>query len=194
MKIAITGTMGAGKSTVSQLLRQFGYPVIDSDALAKSYYDPTSRIHDRLVELLKDHDVFNDQGILDKTKYTNLFFNDPTIKIQVSELIYATMRQDFNHMASLYDPFIAEVPLLFEAKMDDLFDHILVVTADPCKVMDRLEKYRGVDRQQYKKRMAYQYDDDYKLHHASSVIYNDSTMEDLKRQVKAWIKHVIDHD
>ena len=194
MRIAITGTLGAGKSTVAQILRNHGYDVIDADGLAKSYYGPNSPVYDRLYHLLKKYNVFDTKGQLDISTFSTLFFNEPALKDQVTEILYTQMRKDFSYLGNTIDPFIAEVPLLFEAKMEDLFDHILVVTTSKNTVLQRIGKSRNMDAKQYDKRMAYQYDDAYKIDHGDTVIENDGTMDALERKVMAWIKHLIDLD
>ena len=194
MRIAITGTMGAGKSTVSQILRKNGYTVYDADQMAKGYYEPTSDIYGRLVDILKPYGVIDTNGYLVKSRYSTLFFNNPNLKQQVTAVLYAKMRDDFNHLGQTIDPFIAEVPLLFEAHMEDLFDHILVVTTNENTVLSRLKKDRGMDHAAYRQRMVHQYDDDYKKTHGDTIIENDSTMEALERKVMAWIKTLTDPD
>ena len=194
MRIAITGTLGAGKSTVAQILRNHGYEVIDADGLAKSYYGPNSPVYDRLYHLLKKYNVFDTKGQLDISTFSTLFFNEPALKDQVTEILYAQMRKDFSYLRHTIDPFIAEVPLLFEAKMEDLFDHILVVTTSKNTVLQRISKSRNMDAKQYDKRMASQYDDAYKIDHGDTVIENDGTMDALERKVMAWIKPLTDPD
>ena len=194
MRIAITGTLGAGKSTVAMILRNHGLDVVDADGLAKSYYGPTSPVHDRLHHLLKDHNVYDEKGQLDISRFSTLFFNQPVLKNQVTDILYDQMRKDLAHMGKIHDPFIAEVPLLFEAKMEDLFDHILVVTTTKNRVLQRIGKSRNMDPKHYQQRMAYQYDDAYKISHGDTIIENNGTMEELERKVMAWIKSLTDPD
>lgn len=194
MRIAITGTLGAGKSSVSAILRKYGYTVVDADKLAKSYYEPTSEIYSSLVKLLKPYDVYDKYGYLDKPRYSALFFTHPQLMQKVTDVLYHQMRDDFTKLSKQYDPFIAEVPLLFEAHMEDLFDHILVVTTNEDMVLQRLKQSRGMDHAAYRQRMVHQYDDDYKKKHGDTIIENDSTMDELERKVMAWIKALTDPD
>ena len=78
--------------------------------------------------------------------------------------------------------------------MEDLFDHILVVTTTKNRVLQRIGKSRNMDPKHYQQRMAYQYDDAYKISHGDTIIENNGTMEELERKVMAWIKLLTDPD
>lgn len=190
MKIAITGTFGAGKSSVSEILTLFGYPVLNCDSLAKDYYKKESSIYSQLVAILTNYEDVVKDGIIDINRLGQLFFNDKHLKETIEALIHTQLLTDLSQYFNTHTTSIVEVPLLFEVGWENYFDHVLVVTCDDSIAINRLQSYRNISSEEYEKRMNHQFDKAYKLNHASYIIENNGSKLDLEREVKQWLQKI----
>lgn len=190
MKIAITGTFGAGKSSVSEILTLFGYPVLNCDSLAKDYYKKESSIYPQLVAILTNYEDVVKDGIIDINRLGQLFFNDKHLKETIEALIHTQLLTDLSKYFNTHTTSIVEVPLLFEVGWENYFDYVLVVTCDDSIAIKRLQSYRNISSEEYKKRMNHQFDKAYKLNHASYIIENNGSKLDLEREVKQWLQKI----
>lgn len=187
MKIAITGTFGAGKSSVRQILTHFGFTVVDCDQLAKSYYLNDSCIYDQLIELLQDYPNTINDGKIQLANLSILFFNHQDLKNKIETLIHQQLKKDLNTIFNKVETVFVEVPLLYELGWESMFDHVVVITCDTSIAMQRLEKYRNYNAQEYNKRMQYQMDANEKINRSDYVIYNNGDKDQLEMEVKIWL-------
>ena len=187
MKIAITGTFGAGKSSVRQILTHFGFTVVDCDQLAKSYYLNDSCIYDQLIELLQDYPNTINDGKIQLANLSILFFNHQDLKNKIETLIHQQLKKDLNTIFNKVETVFVEVPLLYELGWESMFDHVVVITCDTSIAVQRLEKYRNYNAQEYNKRMQYQMDANEKINRSDYVIYNNGDKDQLEMEVKIWL-------
>ena len=119
MKIAITGTIGSGKSTVASYLRNKGYFVFDCDEVNRELLNS-----DILIDYFPE---CYDDGLLDKKKLANIVFNDEKKRLLLESIMHPLILERMKKESGKHDPFFAEVPLLFEVNWDKFFDEILLV-------------------------------------------------------------------
>lgn len=177
-KIAITGTIGSGKSTVTKYIEK-QYPTISSDAIVNEMYCDKSFI--REVNKL----IYNkNSDLLDKKDLAQLIFNDEVKKGQLEALIHPLVKQKIIEFMNQQNGMVfVEVPLLFEADFVSLFDHTIVVVADDETILNRLKEFRGYTAKEAEERIKNQFPVDYKIKHADSVIYNNKSLQDLHREI-----------
>lgn len=188
--IGLTGGLGTGKSTVADILRRRGYPVIDADQIAKEVVAPgTSGLRSVLAEL--GADLLKPDGSLDRGKLAQQVFSDreklekletiihPLVQDRVREIRKALQAQGFQK--AFYD-----VPLLFEKNLSG-FDEILVVTSDPVHQRERLRARNGWSDEEITRRTAAQWPMDRKVTSADHVIKNDAGLSELEKEVDAYL-------
>ena len=88
--------------------------------------------------------------------------------------------------ASIYDPFFAEVPLLFEVNWDKYFDYSLLVVCDKEISLKRLIK-RGVSEKESLRRLDNQMDVSKKIERSNGIIYNNYDLDYLYSQIDRWL-------
>ena len=129
--IGLTGGIATGKSFFANYLSQRGLPVISADDLIKNIYDwPETKDW-----LLKNN--LPSKG----TKLREMVFNDPDLKIKLENYLYPQLPKSFLYFFSrLKNPkvIIYDVPLLFEKKMELLFDQVVLVYASKTEQIKRL--------------------------------------------------------
>ena len=182
-KIAITGIIGSGKSTVSQIIRDNGYTVFDADAVnSELLKDPAvlSRIKDRFPDAFEN-------DILVRSKLASEIFNNPVSKSDLENILHPIIRKRMIKEANRTYLFFAEIPLLFESGFDKYFDYVICVTASEKTILQRM-KNRGYDEQSTLERIKTQYPVKVKVRKSDFVINNDGNYEQLKRNVEGWLR------
>ncbi len=182
-KIAITGGIAVGKSTVCDFFKQFGGYVIRSDEIVHSILTPETQAGKQIIELLGEQIVV--KGQLDRKKIAEIAFNDKIILNSLEKIIHPVVLDDINKKISAitgkYPCIFVEIPLLFEIGQADYFDYVITVTAEESNCIKRLAK-KGVSEREYKKRMLHQMNPQSKAQKADFVIDNDSSLDELKEK------------
>lgn len=189
MKIALTGVMGAGKSSVAALLKEAGITVIDCDEINRDYLRPDALGYQKIVAAF-GQGVLNEDRSLNSQALSDQIFTDPRQK-QVLEAIMHPLIQDevLRQMAECNDALVvAEVPLLFESHWETMFDEIWVVRCEEATLLERLQNQRHVSPREARRRLAHQLSQEEKCARAHVVFHNDGDYEALKNQVDAQLK------
>ncbi|WP_412470348.1 MULTISPECIES: dephospho-CoA kinase [unclassified Halobacteriovorax] len=177
--VGLTGGISTGKSTVSKILHDKGFPIIDADALVKEVYktkesiDHLKKYYSRVVE--------EDNSINFKL-LREYFFQDIQIQNDIESLIYRQLPEAFlKAFKDLGSPkvVIYDVPLLYEKNLDSFIDHKAVVYCPRAKQVERLMARDGIEKDLACKILAKQIDIEEKAKLADTVIDNSGKPEDL---------------
>ena len=190
--IGITGGIGSGKSTVTMILAELGAPVIDADKVGHAVYQPDGPAYPDMITAFGEGILAPDRTI-DRKKLGPIVFADPAALKRLNRIMHPTM---FTGMREMIDgmraegerrPIVIEAAVLIEANWQPLFDEIWLVTTSKERVIARIEQERGLARESIEARIRAQLSDDERRHHATEVISNDSSIEDLRGKVtKLW--------
>ncbi|HID97459.1 MAG TPA: dephospho-CoA kinase [Thermodesulfobacteriaceae bacterium] len=183
----LTGKLAAGKSTVADMLRKQGIPIVDTDALAREAVEPGEHGLEELVEEF-GKGILNADGSLDRCRMREMILADKETQRRVEQCIhpYVFRRMDCilkEFSDSGHDLAVVEVPLLFEAGWEVFFDCIVTVTAPDSLCMERLKKRNRVSRLAAARWMAAQMPVEQKCARSDFVISNDRGLEELAGQV-----------
>ncbi|MBP3853087.1 MAG: dephospho-CoA kinase [Erysipelotrichaceae bacterium] len=182
-KIAITGSMGSGKSRASQFVREAGLPVLDLDRVNAELLQPDHKGYDCLKKegLIR----LDPQGNIDKKQLAQAMFEDDSVKEKVEAILHPLIIEEMNRWidAQITDLVFVEVPLLFESHMDTLFDRIWCVVVSQQKAVERLVRYRGFTKQEALARLEHQMSVKEKMERSDVVLYNEGNLEELKQAV-----------
>ena len=175
IKIGLTGGIGSGKSVVSHLLATMGIPVYIADDEAKRITSSNITIRQQLVHLLGE-EIFSN-GELNKKLLAAYLFSDPENAKIVNGIIHPRVKEDFVTWVSLNNhyPIVAiESAILIEAGFEDEVDIIVMVSAPLDLRLKRLAlRDSSSSKEQIKKRIQSQMDDEEKKAMANFVIVND---------------------
>ena len=189
MKIGITGTIASGKTTVSYLMKKRGYPVFNADKYAGMCLHVGNPVCEKIAETFPT--VLDEAGNVDRKKLSAIVFSDEAKRKQLNSLVppyvIEGMKKFFEHQKKV--PFIfAEVPLLFEAGLENEFDQILVVTCEKETAIKRMMEDRDYTRQEAEARIASQIDSFKQVEKADVVLHNDTDLKALNDQINALFK------
>ena len=189
IKTAITGVIGSGKSTLSAILRRQGYAVADCDAISRQTMQPGQIGYQRCIEAFGS-EILTDQGQIDRAALAALVFQAEDLRLKLEAITHPLILDELNRQAQACEQLLwfAEVPLVFEAGMDNQFDEIITVSAPLEMILQRLQEGRGISRAQAELRLAAQMSQEEKIRRSTCVIVNDGNLEAMERQILKWIK------
>lgn len=191
-RVAVTGGLAAGKSTVCRFFAECGAYVVSADTIVHELLELPSKVTEQVAELLGKHVLVNDK--LDRGRIAHCVFSDPKLASALEELLHPHVRHALEAAyqactQASYPLFVAEVPLLYEVGWEKDFDFIVVVLANRNQCRERFKKsFPGSsivesDRS-YSQRMARQMDPQEKAHLADCVLINETTDQDLQHAVQ----------
>ena len=181
----LTGGIGTGKSTVSNIWREAGLPIVDADELAKFVVRPKSEALYALVDefgegILNGHE-------LDRAALAEVMFFRPDAKEIVEGIIHPKVRelskQRFMELGADHPLICYDCPLLFETQLQKELRPVVVVSCSESLQIKRVtERNYSWSFRQVKARIASQLPLTDKVSQADFVIDNSSTLNDLKSQ------------
>jgi dephospho-CoA kinase len=190
--IGLTGGIGAGKSTVTQMLEGLGTAVIDADKVGHQIYLPDLPAWCEIVDTFGPS-VLNADRTINRQALGKLVFADQEALRTLNRIVHPKM---FDRMLELIaemrahgwmKAIVVEAAVLIEANWMALVDQVWVVVASETVVVDRLAKQRDLSPEQVRTRIAAQLSNDERLKYAHVVIRNDGSLEEVRHAVQqAW--------
>lgn len=189
LEVGLTGTVGAGKSTVGRLFETWGACRVDADRLAREAVAPGSRGLAEVREVFGE-EVIDEEGALDREAMRRRAFADPDARRRLESIVHPEVRRLKEERAAEaraggYEVLVAEVPLLLEGGMEDDFDLVVVVDAPREQRWRRVEEERGLDRETFEAIEGAQWPAERKRSAADVVIVNDGTLDRLEAKARA---------
>ncbi|MEI6693141.1 MAG: dephospho-CoA kinase [Actinomycetes bacterium] len=185
--VGLTGGVGAGKSTVSQMLADHGAVIVDADAIARAVVEPGTPGFQEVLDAFGDEVLYYD-GMLDRKALAALVFRDPVARGKLESIIHPLVRQQSDLMTALADDdaiVVHDVPLLAETGRTEAYDVIVVVDAPEDVRIARLLHSKGWDVAAAKDRIAAQSSSAQRLAIADEVVENTGDIAELQIQVDA---------
>lgn len=189
MKIAITGGIGSGKSLVSDYVSELGYDVINADKIAKEILMSDESVKSKIIKTF-GKESYNEKGLDTKYIADKVFVNPDNVKKINSFVHPPTINKIETEAAKILETkklVFIESALVYEANLEDLFDHVLLVTSDDELRIDRVMERDNVTKDEVKMRMENQLPEKEKRGYADFVIDNNSTIDDLKNKVRFFV-------
>ena len=191
--IALTGGIGAGKSTVAQFFSELGANVVDADHLARIAIERGSEGFDEVIARFGEKILTH--GDINRKALAEIVFSDPDAKKDLEAIIHPRVQKLFAQAIIDNEPasnLIYEIPLLVETDAASKFDFIVTVEADEDLRIERLLA-RGMFIPDIKARLANQAPSQARIDIADAVIVNDGDQDHLLRQVEnLWEGHIAD--
>ena len=189
--IGLTGGIGAGKSTALSALERLGAATLSTDAVVHDLYD-SDEVRDA-VSARWGEDVAPG-GAVDRAAVAARAFASEDDRRWLEALLWprvgarvAAWRAEVNARVPAPRAAVVEVPLLFEAGMDDVFDATIAVVADEAVRADRAA---GRGHAAVVERAARQLDQAEKAERATFAVANSGTVEELERKLSAILERV----
>jgi len=184
-KVGLTGGIGCGKTTVSNLFKQLSVPVIDADEIAHALVISGGKALTQISQQFGEAYILPD-GNLDRSKLRETIFNDTEKKSQLENimhpLIYEEIERQLSELSAPYS--ILAIPLLLETKMQSFVDHILVIDCPMEVQINRVKLRDQLSAAQITAIIHSQVSRSERLAQADSIIDNTQDLLKLSQQVK----------
>lgn len=186
MNIAITGTIGSGKTMVSEYLRSKDIYVFDCDKYNSYLLENNKEVFDKVFEQFPE---CIDHLKINKSKLANIIFNSKEKREILENIIHPLIYTKMLDESKKHDLFFAEVPLLFEKNLQHYFDLTILVVCDSITSHNRLLA-KGYTNDEIESREFSQLKVEEKLKLADEIIYNNGSYKDLFNEIdKLLIKY-----
>ncbi|KDP28126.1 hypothetical protein JCGZ_13897 [Jatropha curcas] len=184
--VGLTGGIASGKSTVSNLFKSHGIPVVDADRVARDVLKKDTGGYKKVAAAFGD-DILQVNGEVDRAKLGQIVFSDPAKRQLLNRLLAPYISSGiFCKILKLWlrgcKVIVLDIPLLFEAKMDKWTKPIIVVWVDTEIQLRRLMARDGSSEEDARNRINAQMALDLKRTKADIVIDNTGSLEELERQ------------
>lgn len=196
--MAVTGGIGAGKSTAADYFAVRGAEVLDADVIAKNLLDPGAPAYDGVVARF-GRGILGEDGWIDRKKLAAEAFASPDTARAIDDIVHPVFGQEverrLNEFAARAVPpavVVLDVPLLAEApQLVEMLDFVLLVTAPPEVRVARAVQ-RGMSESDVRRRLARQVDDDERRRLADAEIVNEGDPSEFRRQLaEFWEREVV---
>ena len=188
--IGITGGIGSGKSTASQILGELGAEVIDADQVGHRIYLPDTPAWREIVAAFGEGILAPDRTI-DRTRLGPLVFSNPDALRQLNAIAHGKMfsyiqgQIDYMCQKQATRVVVVEAAILLEAGWQALVDQIWVVVTEVEVAIARLKAYKNFTEDQARARIAAQLSNEARMAQADKVIWNNTDLSALRQAVEA---------
>ena len=190
--VGLTGGIGSGKSTVSQILAELGAFVIDADKVGHEIYLPGKEAWQQVTAGF-GRDILAPDQTIDRKKLGALVFGSDEARKKLNEIVHPLMFQDIDRCikakraTGFTKPIVIEAAILIEANWLPLADEVWLIVTNKTAVIDRVAIQRGMAAKDTEARIASQLSDCERRKHAQVVIENDGSLEELQQKIRvAW--------
>lgn len=184
IQIALTGSIGMGKSTVASMFAQAGVPVFDADAVVRALQGPGGELVAKIGELFPGTVR---SGTLDRECLAHIVLADRSKLTALEGIVHPAVREAREAFIAEHSDapaLLFEIPLLFETGSDEDFDKIVVVSA-PAKVQRvRVLARMGMSAEKLDSILARQLADEEKRRRADFVIDTSTDLSTTEGQVR----------
>ncbi|HHT00630.1 MAG TPA: dephospho-CoA kinase [Thiomicrospira sp.] len=195
--IGLTGGIGSGKTTVTQILKDSGLPIIDTDILARQVVEPKSIALKQIRQKL-GKDNINTDGTLNRALLRQRIFNDSEAKLVLESILHPliqaeTVKAIEKHKKNNPKLIVVAIPLLAESfekngQLPSYIDEVWTIVCSLEQQLERASKRDNSNKELIQKIIEQQASPEARLKIADHVIVNNGSVEDLKKSVKMLLQ------
>jgi dephospho-CoA kinase len=187
--LAITASIGCGKSTVRKCLEELGVPVVDTDNIAHQLLNSPNPIYRAILQRFGDDLVDAPNGPINRKKLGAIIFSDLKAREELNALMHPAIRLVCQQRIKALNADIValEVPLLFESGQQDEYDEIWAVLAESSVRLKRLMERDSITAEQAQLRINAQWAQEKKAALAHRIIDNSGSIAETRKQVIACL-------
>jgi dephospho-CoA kinase len=189
-KVAVTGSIGSGKSTFCNFITEAGFNVIKADDISKKILKEDEDVRKKVIREFGKDSFINKE--INKKFLAEKIFSDainvarinsilhPKVKREVEQLIQEELKK--NHLV------FVEAALIYEAEMENMFDYVVLITAVSSVREKRIVTSGKLNNEEFRKRDENQIKDEEKKKRADFIFENNGNTKELKQKANLLIK------
>lgn len=191
LKVGLTGSIGCGKSSLSNILKKYDIPIIDADIKGREIYENKELLRD--IEKNFGSSVINKDGTLNRKNLGKIVFNDDYKLEKLNSLTHPVIQNMIKDDLNKYEKFgkkiaVVDAALLIEAGFMNMLDTLVVVTCSEEVQLQRVVLRDNCSEEDAMGRIKSQIPQDEKVKYAEFVVDNSGTIEHLEKEAEKLIK------
>lgn len=188
--IGLTGSIGSGKSTVANIMRQMGVAILCADASAKKVVKKGAPAYKKIIKAFGQK-VVNKDKTLNRTRLGEIVFSSEAKRKLLNSIVHpeviAELKREIDRMASLQRKVVVlDIPLLYEEGLEILCHKVVVVYATETMMEKRIFLRDNLSKDEIRKRITAQLPIEEKKKRADYVIDNSADLAKTQSQVE-WV-------
>ena len=192
LRVALSGGIASGKTTVSNTFKELGVPVVDADVLSRKVVEPGTEGLLAVVDRF-GQSILQSDGSLDRKKLRQIVFSDPAARTDLENIIHPRVReltQQFLNQQKANGCIycMVVIPLLIETNQQKNYDHIVIVDVEKQTQLERLMARDNSSLKLAENILKSQASRKQRLAIADDVVSNTGSIDETKAQVKALHK------
>jgi len=189
LKIAVTGSIGSGKSSFSVFLKEKGYPVINADLESKTLLLKDEEVRGKIIKEFGNQSYIH--GEVNKDFLADQVFSDPQKVSVINSILHPKVKKTIELLNKQYfelnDIVFTEAALIYEADMEKMFDYVVLITSDLNIRKERAMLNGRISEEDFIKRNENQISDEEKKKRADFIFENNGSIGELKQKADLLI-------
>jgi len=190
IKVAVTGNIGCGKSTFAKFLSDEGFPVLYADEISKRILADDKQVRAEIIKVIGPSAFNGDKP--DKKYIADSIFSDNIKLKKINSILHPKVRTEIEKLSQKYfqktDIVFVEAALIFESKIEKMYDYVVLITSDINLRMQRTMLTKKLSKTEFLQREANQLDEDKKKKKSDFVFSNNTSTKDLQDKALLLIK------
>ena len=193
--VGLTGGVGSGKTTVSQVWKEEGATLIDADQIARELVQPHTPAWTDLIKTF-GKEILEEDGSIHRKKLAAIVFSNPEQRRLLNGILHPRIQQEIGRRleeVGRKDPeaiVVIDAPLLMEAGDPRKMDQVIVVTSTRAQQIERLKKRNGMTEERAQEILSSQMPLEEKVKRADRVIHNEGPLEETKKKAREIFKEI----
>lgn len=187
IKIGLTGGIGTGKSTVSAILKNEGFKVIDADTVSKNVLEEKPEILEK-VRIQFGEGFFDWRGEFRRREFGNHIFRFPKQRIKYEQIIMPYIKDEIENEIKAYEKngekiVVIDAPTLIENNLHEEMDYVILVCTDNSTQIQRVKNRDKLTQSEVVSRINAQMSMEEKKEFANIIIDNNNDLVETQKQV-----------
>ena len=185
--IGITGTSGAGKTTICTILEEkYDANIIDADKVAKKLTKKGTMYLNSIIEYF-GIDILDNAGELKRKELASIIYDDDEKRNVLNSITFTyvvkEIKENINNLKNK-ELVVIDAPLLYESNLDKICDIVIGVIAKEEEKINRICKRDNISEEIAKKRLNIQLNDNYIKNKSDYIITNNGNMQELEKEIE----------
>jgi dephospho-CoA kinase len=189
-KVAVTGSIGSGKSTFCNFITEAGFNVIKADDISKKILKEDEDVRKKVIKEFGKESFINKE--INKKFLAEKIFSDPVNVARINSVLHPEVKREVEQLIQeelkKNDLVFVEAALIYEAEMENMFDYVVLITAVSSVREKRIVTSGKLNNEEFRKRDENQIKDEEKKKRADFIFENNGNTKELKQKANLLIK------